>query len=254
MNVIIEKLLLGNLSQKEDEYSFEDSLFRTDIMISNIEAFACSNTQSLILINYQTSNYAVFNYNHQLINLLGNKHNQLNKNTVYESINKNDCIKIERYIDVINKQFHCKRKHKEKNFYFTILFSYFSDLGESGCSMDFIPLLYNEKKELCFILCKVDTAAHAGKPILKKHCSSEQKIYEYLLSSKRFVEDHKVNLSNVECEILRLSGEGEKEHEIADKMELSLTNVKRYKTQIFEKMQVKSISEAIYISYKRGQL
>ncbi|MGL5563562.1 MAG: response regulator transcription factor [Tannerellaceae bacterium] len=169
-------------------------------------------------------------------------------------INKNDSIKIERYIDVINKHFHCTRKHKEKNFYFTILFSYFSDLGEYGCCIDLIPFLYNEKKELCFILCKVDAAAHAGKPILKKYCSSEQKTYEYLLSSKRFVEDHKVNLSNIECEILRLSGEGEKEHEIANKMEISLTNVKRYKTQIFEKMQVKSISEAIYISYKRGQL
>lgn len=254
MNVIINKLLKNTPSQDDNTFNNEDDLFRADIMSSNIEAFACSNTQSLILINYQKGNYSVFNYNPQLKSFLGNKHHQLNQNTIFEAINKNDSIKIERYIDVINKQFHCKRKYKAKDFYFTILLSYFSNLGESGCCMDFIPLLYNEKKELCFILCKVDTAAHAGKPILKKHCSSEQKIYEYLLSSKRFVEDHKVNLSNVECEILRLSGEGEKEHEIADKMELSLTNVKRYKTQIFEKMQVKSISEAIYISYKRGQL
>lgn len=171
-----------------------------------------------------------------------------------EKINKNDLAKIERYLDVINKQFHCKKTYREKNFFFSILFSYSTNNGEEGCCIDFIPLLYNHRLELCYILCKFEVVAHAGKPILRKHHAVENKTEEYLSNSKRFVESAKVNLTTIECKILRLSGEGKKELEIANRINTSLTNVKRYKSQIFEKMQVKSISEAIFIAYKRGQL
>lgn len=247
IRTIIDKLFDQNIELTE-------SGFRTDIMTSNIEAYAYINRQSIILFDYTYRNYKAFNYNQQLNALLGYKPMQFKLNHLCEHVNKTDLNKIERYLEVINNQFHCKKTYKEKNFFFSILFSYLTENGEEGCCVDFIPILYNSNLELCYTLCKLEAVAHAGKPILRKHLAAENKTYEYLSTSKRFVEDSKVNLSPIECKILRLSGEGEKEHEIANRINTSLTNVKRYKSQIFEKMQVKSISEAIFIAYKRGQL
>lgn len=238
----------------EQNIELTEGGFRADIMISNIEAYAYINKQSIILFDYTTKNYKPFNYNQQLNGLLGYKSMPFEFNHSCGKINKTDLVKIERYLEVINNQFHCKKTYKEKNFFFSILFSYSTDNGEEGCCVDFIPILYNRNLELCYTLCKLEAVAHAGKPILRKHHTSDNKTYEYLSTSKQFVEDSKVNLSTIECQILRLSGEGEKEHEIANRINTSLTNVKRHKSQIFEKMQVKSISEAIFIAYKRGQL
>lgn len=238
----------------EQNIELTESGFRADIMISNIEAYAYINRQSIILFDYKTRNCKPFNYNQQFNGLLEYKSIPFGDNQLFEKINKNDLAKIERYLEEVNKQFHCKKTYREKNFFFSILFSYSTENGEEGCCIDFIPLLYNRKLELCYTLCKLEAAAHAGKPILRKHHAAKNKTEEYLSTSKRFIESSKVNLSTIECQILRLSGEGEKEHEIANRINTSLTNVKRYKSQIFEKMQVKSISEAIFIAYKRGQL
>ena len=247
IKTIIDKLFDVNINHVEYP-------FKTDIMSSNIEAYAYMNQQSIILFDYIKKGYKTFNYNLQLNHLLGCQPLLLELNCLYEKASKTDLIKIERYLEVINMHFHCKKTYKEKNFLFTILFSYTTDKGEEGCAIDFIPLFYNNKLELCYTLCKLETVAHAGKPILRKHHVNSNKTYEYLSASKQFVEKNKVNLTLLECEILRLSGEGKKEVEIANIMNITLPNLKCHKSQIFEKIQVKSISEAIFIAYKRGYL
>lgn len=247
INTIIAKLFHTNILQA-------DNLFRSDIITSNIDIYALANMQSIILFNYKTKSYNTFNYNIQLSSLFEHKSQAVNLNHLNKKETLVDLKKIERYLDVINEQVHCQKTYIDKNFFFSLVFSYATNKGEEGCAIDFIPLLYNEKQELCYMLCKLEVAAHAGKPILKKYHATDNKTYEYLLSNKKFIENHKVNLSDIERIILRLSGEGKKEHEIANSLNLSLTNIKRYKSQIFEKMQVKSISEAIFIAYKRGQI
>lgn len=47
----------------EQNIELTEGGFRADIMISNIEAYAYINKQSIILFDYTTKNYKPFNYN-----------------------------------------------------------------------------------------------------------------------------------------------------------------------------------------------
>ncbi|MGL5561168.1 MAG: LuxR C-terminal-related transcriptional regulator, partial [Tannerellaceae bacterium] len=68
------------------------------------------------------------------------------------------------------------------------------------------------------------------------------------------VNNEKMILTSDEVEILRMSGNGTKEQEIAEMLHTNLSSLKRCKSIIFEKLKVKSISEAIYVAYKQDLL
>ncbi len=58
------------------------------------------------------------------------------------------------------------------------------------------------------------------------------------------------SLSNVQCEILKKVALGKKEKEIASEISLSINTVKYHKKEIFTKLQVNSVGEAIYKAVK----
>ncbi|MGL4326012.1 MAG: LuxR C-terminal-related transcriptional regulator, partial [Tannerellaceae bacterium] len=72
--------------------------------------------------------------------------------------------------------------------------------------------------------------------------------------SERFIDEERMLLTANELEILRRSGLGEKEQLISEALDMSLPNLKRCKTGLFEKLKVRSISEAIFVAYKQGLL
>ena len=62
--------------------------------------------------------------------------------------------------------------------------------------------------------------------------------------------DIESNLSNVQYEILKKVALGKKEKEIASEISLSINTVKYHKKEIFTKLQVDSVGEAIYKAVK----
>ncbi len=71
----------------------------------------------------------------------------------------------------------------------------------------------------------------------------------YLRNSSEFilneVEIKKLNLSNRELEVLQLMAEGHSNQEIASRLFVSLNTIKTHSSNVFEKMDVKSRTQAI---------
>lgn len=74
----------------------------------------------------------------------------------------------------------------------------------------------------------------------------------YSQKQKKFVPEDKMRLKNVEIEILRLSSEGLIEKQICDRLGVKQSKVNYYKREIFNKLNVTSIQEAVYVALLSG--
>lgn len=74
----------------------------------------------------------------------------------------------------------------------------------------------------------------------------------YSRKQKKFVPEHKMKLKNIEVEILRLTSEGCIEKQIYDKLGVKPSHVNYYKREIFNKLNVNSMQEAIYVALLSG--
>jgi len=69
--------------------------------------------------------------------------------------------------------------------------------------------------------------------------------WEYSLKSHHWKENAGVILSEREKEVLSLSAQGYSMNEIADKLFISTDTIKFHRKNVFEKLQVKNITEAL---------
>lgn len=70
----------------------------------------------------------------------------------------------------------------------------------------------------------------------------------------KFIPAEKIQLNEIEYEILQLTATGHKEHQITKKTELDHNSIKYYKKNIMKKMSVNSMPEAIYYALKNSML
>lgn len=70
----------------------------------------------------------------------------------------------------------------------------------------------------------------------------------YSQKQKKFVPEHKMHLKEVELSILRLSADGLIEKQICDKLGVKPSMVNYHKREIFNKLNVTSIQEAVYVA------
>ncbi len=75
--------------------------------------------------------------------------------------------------------------------------------------------------------------------------SGENKIYRYNLQDSSWQTDQKMTLSDQETEILQLSARGYTINEISEAIFISPDTVKFHRKNLFEKMGVTSMTEAI---------
>lgn len=228
--------------------------FNLDNMYFNLEAVACNSQQTHILIDHYLSSVTVFNYDYGLFPDFGSDHNSLSVDWLVASMQQADKNILKKYAELTADYFLHKKKELNKYLYFSICYNYDSDCANKAIRIKIIPLVYTEDKNLYASLCILEPINYIGKPVLKMHKVNEDKTLIYIPSSDRFVDEEETRLSRLECDILCMSGEGVKEQEIADNLDIPLFYLKRCKNSIFEKLKVKSISEAIYVAYKQGLL
>lgn len=82
----------------------------------------------------------------------------------------------------------------------------------------------------------------------------ENKRYIYNDFRKKFVLEEKVQLRGLEISILEYIAKGNREHEIAKKMDLDVNLIKYYKKCIMSKLSVNSMPEAIYYALKQNYI
>ena len=107
------------------------------------------------------------------------------------------------------------------------------------------PLLLDKDANIWIALCVVSLSSNekAGNIFIRR--KGDDKIFEYDLRADQWKESKVIRLNKQEKEILVLSGQGLTMKMIAKKLFLSVDTIKFHKKNIFKKMEVKSISEAI---------
>ncbi|MGB3064708.1 response regulator transcription factor [Sphingobacterium thalpophilum] len=114
------------------------------------------------------------------------------------------------------------------------------------------PILLDKFSNPWIALCVVSISSHAkaGNIIFKSDEDGKQ--FAYNLETDRLEEVSRVKLKPREKNILLFSAQGLTMDQIADKLNISVDTVKFHKKQIFFKLRVKSITEAIAVAIEQS--
>ncbi|MGL5771452.1 MAG: helix-turn-helix transcriptional regulator [Bacteroidales bacterium] len=232
---------------------FSDPIgFDLESMHFNIDALACNNFQTHIVFDHCLKTISVYNYNSAIYDVIGNNKDSIELSSITSRLNKEDRDTIVRFIQIINKQFIRQDKFVNKNFYFTIKFNLASNVTDQGFLIKVIPMIYTPRKQLYASLGILNRVDFVGEPILMMFEIESRQTYLYDLKTRSFIAIEDLMLTQTECNILRLAGEGAKEAEIAQAIQVTKSSLKRIKQIIFDKLKVKTTSEAIFIACKKG--
>ena len=94
-------------------------------------------------------------------------------------------------------------------------------------------------------LCVVSASNHITPGHIEMHHVGTSEYFEYNLITRRWTKRQVPALTQSEKAVLTLSIQGYTINEIADKMFLSTETIKKYRKAIFDKLDVKNMSEAI---------
>lgn len=233
---------------------FDDTYDATiDSLVANVEALACTEKRSMVFIDHKKSTIKVFHYNEDLSAILGlsqNENELEHKLDVEYNISSSE---VDKYIELVNSYILDQGRDLAKVFYFTILCmrSTTEKKNEALC-LKIMPYIYAKNKSLHATLIVLGIDNHYGVPKLIKHNIDDNSAKVYSCGAKSFIDENRTKLSETEIKILNHSAMGEKEADIAEQLNVSLSVLKRVKAGVFEKMKVKSISEAIFMAYKQG--
>lgn len=107
------------------------------------------------------------------------------------------------------------------------------------------PMMMTEDGRIWLALCTFSPSPRKQTGYIRMHRNGERTYHEYNLSSHSWEEKLIPQLSDMEHEVLRYSIQGYTMNEIADKLCKSVDSIKTYKRNIFAKLEVKNIAEAI---------
>ncbi|MGL4328266.1 MAG: hypothetical protein ACRDCS_05260 [Tannerellaceae bacterium] len=245
-------MIFKNLLIKKQKFREVDDK-GINVFLANIEALCCIEQVTKLLLDHKSQQTYVYNYDPSLFYLMGSERNSLSEDIIEQLRAIEDLPIINKYCEVINKYFTDKTNEFDRTFFFSIDFvcNIGADDPFSLC-IKVLPYLYTSNKKLQASLCFFELSNYTGKPKLKLHNVKDQRVLVYSTVTGHFIDQQRTELSLLEIEILRRSGEGEKEQFMAESLELTLGNLKRIKASIFEKLKVRSISEAIFVAYKQG--
>ncbi len=224
-----------------------------NIFLANLEALSCVEQVTKLLFDHKSKEVYVYNYDPSLFNLMGSERNSLSPEIIQKLRTVEELPLTNKFFEIINKSFIDKANEFDRTYFFSIDFVCNEGAEDQfSLSLKILPYLYTSDKKLQNTLCFFEQSNHVGKPKLRLHNVKKQQVLVYTTSTGRFIDEERTVLNQTEIEVLRRSGEGEKEQFIAEALDMPLGNLKRIKTSIFEKLKVRSISEAIFVAYKQG--
>lgn len=107
------------------------------------------------------------------------------------------------------------------------------------------PLALTSDGRIWLALCVVSSSNHTEPGYIEMHRAGSGEYYEYNRVTRRWKKRCMLTLTDGEKTVINLSIQGLTMSEIADRMCLSPDTIKKYRKQIFEKLSVHNISEAI---------
>lgn len=241
--------MLSNLLIKDQIFRLKP-LVATEKICSRLKGLVYMQQRSAILFVHREQSIYYFNYDPALQETLGTDNEQFN--SVLHLFSDEDLQIINQYIKVINSYFLERIDKKDRLSYFTIIGNNSLTNDDQGYALKIYPELYNREGCLVSTVCFLEAISYIGKPILRLDKILENKSFVYSRVYKRFVKEEKQDLNAIDLNILRLTGEGKKEQEIADELGITLASLKRQKVALMDKIDVKTLAEAIFYAYKKG--
>lgn len=107
------------------------------------------------------------------------------------------------------------------------------------------PIALTSDGRIWLALCVVSASNHTTPGHIEMHRVGSPEYFEYNLVTHRWDRRSMPTLSDGEKSVITLSIQGYTMSEIADRMCLSTDTIKKYRKQIFEKLGVRNLSEAI---------
>lgn len=134
---------------------------------------------------------------------------------------------------------------ERSNWYISYDFHIINDNRKHLINHKLTPLALTSDGRVWLALCVVSVSSHTEPGHIEMHQVGSPEYYEYNLTTRRWDKRQIPQLSDGEKAVLTLSSQGYTMTEIADKICRSHDTIKKYRQHIFEKLNVRNITEAI---------
>lgn len=217
-----------------------------DEYIRSAEAFSRSTYQSVYIIDYFKQNFLYVSPNPMfLCGLTPEQMMKLGYRFYLEYVPEDE----QQFLIDLNEagfSFHNTIPVEErKDWYISYDFNILNGGRKILINHKLTPLVLTSDGRIWLALCVVSASSHTSPGHIEMHRVGTPDYFEYNLDTRRWNKRQMPSLTHGEKAVLALSIQGYTMSEIADKICLSPDTIKKYRQRIFEKLDVRNISEAI---------
>lgn len=214
--------------------------------IRSAEAFSRSTYQSVYIIDYLKKNFLYVSPNSLfLCGLTAEKMMELNYKFYFDFVPENEHALLLEFNRAGFAFFDTFAPDEREDWYIQYDFHIINGGNPILINHKLTPLELTSDGRVWLALCVVSTSTHTKPGHVELHRIGSPDYFEYNLVTRRWVSRTLPSLTDGEKMVITLSIQGLTMTEIADKMCLSHDTIKKYRKQIYEKLRVRNISEAI---------
>lgn len=231
-------------------------IHQTSNYLMAIEAFSRLNNLSLYVIDYQKKGFEYVSDNPLFLCGYSNEEvKQMGYEFYFKCVAKDD-LQLLLKINQIGFDFY-ETIPLEDRINYSISYDFHLQNQEGNeilVNQKLTPLFLTEDGKIWKALCLISLSNANQSGHIRIYNKKSEKIFEYDENQKYWQKCTQIKLSNREKEILQLSIRGFKIGNIAERLFISSNTVKFHRKQMFEKMQVTTITEAIFFASKNNLL
>ena len=226
--------------QEELDYS------RVSEYIRSAEAFSRSTYQSVYIIDYFRQNFLYVSHNPMLLcGLSPEQMRDLGNRFYIQYVPEEE----QPFLLGLNKAgfdfYNNIPVDERKDWYISYDFNILNSGRKILVNHKLTPLALTSDGRIWLALCIVSAATHTDAGHIEMHRVGSSDFFEYNLTTRRWDKRQMPVLTDGEKSVLTLSIQGYTMTEIADRICLSPVTIKKYRQRIFDKLDVRNISEAI---------
>lgn len=222
---------------------------RADEYIRSAEAFSRSSYQSVYIIDYFRQNFLYVSPNPMfLCGLSPERVKELGYRFYFDFVPEEEQFLLLTLNRAGFSFYNGIPVEERKDWYISYDFHIVNGGRKILVNHKMTPLVLTSDGRIWLSLCAVSAATHTDAGHIEMHRAGSSDFFEYSTDSHRWIKKHMPSLTEGEKSVLTFSMQGYTMSEIADRICLSPDTVKKYRQRIFEKLEVRNISEAIAVA------